>query len=346
MQYRTISNTNLEVSTICLGTMNWGQQNGEEEAHAQLDMAMERGVNFIDTAEIYPIPPEPEKQGLTEQYIGNWLAKRGQRDDLVIATKVAGPNNTIATREGPFHLDRANIRAAAEGSLQRLQTDYIDLYQVHWPERRTNNFGRRGFTDVVDDGEATIHETLSALSELVEEGKVRYIGLSNETPWGIYQYLRLAHEHGLERAVTIQNQYSLLNREFEVGLSEFAIREGVELLAYSPLSAGVLSGKYLDGARPEGSRFQLFERNAARFNNDQVQPAVYEYVSIANEAGLDPAQMALAYVNMRSFVAGNIIGATSTEQLARDIDSIDVALSADVLEAIEDVHQRMPNPHA
>lgn len=349
MQYHTIPHTDLNVSKICLGTMTWGQQNTEHEAHEQLSYTVdEAGVNFIDTAELYPVPPSPETQGRTEQYIGTWLAKRGTRDDIVLASKVVGPSDVISSREGPIHLDRQNIRQACEDSLERLQTDYLDLYQIHWPERRTNTFGRRGFIDIEDDRKASIEETMTALGELIDEGKVRYIGLSNETPWGVHEFLRLAREKSLPRPVTIQNQYSLLNRTYEIGLSEFAMREGIELLAYSPLSMGVLSGKYLDGNQPDGARFSGLMQggNLNRYNSERAQEAIRAYVDIAEQHGLDPAQMALAFVNQRPFVGSNIIGATSMEQLKTDIDSINTELSEAVMNDIEAVYQKLPDPHA
>lgn len=348
MEYRKIGHSELEVSKICLGTMNWGQQNTKEDAHAQLDFAAEHGVNFIDTAEVYPIPPDKDKQGRTETYLGSWLRKSGKRDNLIIASKVGGPQqkNSIQTRDGSGHLDRDNIRAALEGSLDRLGIEHIDLYQVHRPEREVNNFGVRGYTSDWGGGEVPIEETLEALSELVQEGKIRYIGVSNETPWGVAQYLRVAEERQLARIISIQNQYSLLNRTYEIGLSEFAFREGVELLAYSPLSMGVLTGKYLGGAQPEGARFTVFERNRDRYNGAHLQKAIERYVAIAQDNGLTPTELALAFVNSRPFVATNIIGATSVEQLKEDIGSAEVVLSSDVLEQIEALYKEIPDPQA
>lgn len=349
MKYRKLGTTDIDVPVICLGSMNWGQQNTEADAHEQLDYALSQGVNFIDTAEVYPVPPEAGLQGRTETYIGTWLRKRGKRDDLVIASKVS-PSNVIRTR--PFkgdrpHLDRENIMAAIDGSLTRLQTDYLDLYQVHWPDRKTNFFGVRGVESIGDDPEAVpIEETLSALAEVIKSGKVRYIGLSNETPWGVTEYLRLAREKGMPRIITIQNQYSLTNRTFEIGLSEICLREKVGLLPYSPLAMGVLSGKYLGGARPAGARFTMYERNGARYNPPHAQEAVQLYVDLAKSAGLDPAVMALAFVNARQFVTSNIIGATSLEQLRADIASADVTLPQDVLDGISKIYATHPDPTA
>lgn len=345
MQKRKLGSSDLEVPVICLGTMNWGQQNTEQEAHAQLDYAItERGLNFIDTAEIYPVPPAADKQGRTETYIGNWLHKRGKRDDLIIASKV-GASTVIRTRpiDNPPKYNRKNIRKALEGSLKRLQTDYLDLYQVHWPERSTNFFGVRGYTQLVKEETTAIEETLEALTELVKEGIVRYIGISNETPWGVMQYLNAANKNGLERIVSIQNQYSLLNRTFEIGLSEMVLKENIGLLVYSALNMGVLSGKYLQGAKPKGARFTLFERNGVRYNPPQAQRAIQAYIDLAGKYSLDPSQMALAFAISREFVTSVIIGATSVEQLKIDIDSAEVHLDKKVLGEIEKIHTAMPD---
>lgn len=344
MQYRRLGRTSVEVSAICLGTMTWGKQNTEAEAHAQLDTALAAGVNFIDTAELYPVPPEGETYTLTEQYIGTWLAKRGRRDDVVLATKVAGRGDWLPhIRGGKACLDRANIEEALNNSLKRLQTDYIDLYQLHWPDRQTNFFGQLGFRYQADEHAVPIEETLRVLADQVAAGKVRHIGISNETPWGAMNFLQLAEQLDLPRVVSIQNPYSLLNRTFEVGLAEVAQREDCGLLAYSPLGFGVLSGKYLGGARPEGARLTLFER-FNRYSNPRSEAATRAYVTLARDHGLDPAQMALAYVNSRSFVTSNIIGATSMEQLQSNLKSIDVNLNEEVLNAIEAIHLDNPNP--
>ncbi|NGN99475.1 NADP(H)-dependent aldo-keto reductase [Grimontia sp. S25] len=342
MQYHTLPHTNLEVSKICLGTMTFGQQNTEADAHQQLDFALDHGVNFIDTAEMYAVPPTPETQGLTEQYIGNWLQKSGKRDKVIIATKVAGPRGVPYIREN-MSLDRRNVRQAVNDSLARLQTDYIDLYQVHWPQRHVNSFGQLNYNHQDENSGVTLLDTLDALAELVREGKIRHIGVSNETPWGVMSYLRLAEKHSLPRIVSIQNPYNLLNRSFEVGLSEISHQEGVELLAYSPLAFGVLSGKYLNGAKPEGARCTRWER-FARYFTEQGQAATQAYVDLAKEFAIDPSQMALAYVNTRSFVASNIIGATTIEQLKTNIDSIDVELPEELLKRIEEIGQQYSNP--
>jgi aryl-alcohol dehydrogenase-like predicted oxidoreductase len=348
MQYRPLGNTDLNVSLIGLGTMTWGEQNTEAEGHAQLDAALAAGVNFIDTAEMYSVPPRPETYGSTERIIGNWFKQRGNRSQVVLATKAAGPAKLLPqashVRGGVSHFNRKNLEEALDGSLQRLQTDYIDLYQLHWPDRPTNHFGRLGYThEPEEEDTAPIITTLEVLGGFVQAGKVRHVGVSNETPWGVSQFLQHAREQGLPRIASIQNPYSLLNRTFEVGLAEFAHREQVGLLAYSPLAFGVLTGKYLGGARPAGARLTLFER-FARYNSPQAEAATLAYVELANEYGLDPAQLALAYVNSRPFVTSNLIGATTLAQLATDIASVDVVLAAEVLEKIEAIHLAQPNP--
>ncbi|WP_286222027.1 NADP(H)-dependent aldo-keto reductase [Marinobacter apostichopi] len=343
MQTRKLGNTDIDVSLICLGTMTWGEQNTESEAFEQLDYATGAGVNFIDAAEMYPVPPRAETQGLTEQYLGNWLARRGRRDDLVIASKVAGPGNGLTyLRNGP-RLTRAHIREACEASLKRLQTDYIDLYQVHWPDRSTNFFGQLGYQPNPEESSTPIEETLEALDELVREGKIRQIGLSNETPWGTMEYLRLAREKGWPRAVSIQNPYNLLNRSFEVGMAEVAHREQAGLLAYSPLAFGMLSGKYLGESWPENGRLTLFER-FKRYSNSRGMAATRAYVELARQHGLSPVELALAYVNSRSFVTSTIVGATSMAQLKENIGSAAITLDQDVLDAIEALHAEFTYP--
>ena len=343
MKSRRLGRTDIEVSEICLGTMTWGEQNSERDAHEQLDLATAEGINFIDAAEMYPVPPRAETQGLTEAYLGNWLAKRGRRDDLVVASKVAGPGNGLTyLRNGP-RLTRSHIRKACEDSLRRLQTDYIDLYQVHWPERNTNFFGKLGYQHQPDEQPTPIEETLEALYELVQEGKIRHLGISNETPWGTAEYLRLSREHGLPRIASIQNPYNLLNRTFEVGLAEIACREQVGLLAYSPLAFGVLSGKYLGGQRPEGARLSLYTR-FARYSSTRGEAATRAYTDVAEQHGLSPVQMALAYVTSREFVTSNIIGATSIRQLQENISSASLTLDDQALSAIEAIHNDCANP--
>ncbi len=308
MEYIKLPNSTLEVSKLCLGTMTFGEQNSEAEAFSQLDFALERGINFIDTAEMYPVPPIAKTQGLTETYIGNWLQQSGKREKVVLATKVSGPRNCPHIREN-FSLDRRNIHLAIDDSLKRLKTDYVDLYQIHWPQRQTNCFGKLNYPYPDKQEEVTLIETLEALSELVKVGKVRYIGLSNETPWGLMSFLRLAEKHELPKVISIQNPYSLLNRSFEIGLSEISHYEGVKLLAYSPLAFGCLSGKYLNGAKPEGARCTLFERFSRYFTPQGIK-ATEAYIDIARKYNLDPAQMALAFVYQQPFVGSTIIGAT------------------------------------
>ena len=347
MQTRPLGRTNINVSVITLGTMTWGEQNTEAEAHSQLDLAVERGINLIDVAEMYPVPPKPETQGLSERYLGTWLKKSGKRDQLLIATKATGParkpHNPRHIRGGVNHFDRKGLSDALHGSLDRLQLDYVDLYQLHWPDRSVNSFGQLNYSHIANEETVAIEETLRVLSEFVKAGKIRHIGLSNETAWGVAQFLRAAEKFDLERVVTIQNPYNLLNRLFEINLAEFAHREQVGLLAYSPLAFGVLSGKYLNGARPAAGRLTLFDR-FVRYSNPQVEVATAAYVALARKHQLDPAQLALAYVNSRPFVTSNIIGATTLEQLRSNLDSISLELSPEIIDAIDAIHKMQPNP--
>jgi len=344
MHYHRIPHSTLEVSTLGLGTMTFGEQNSEADAHAQLDYALSGGINLIDTAEMYPVPPRPETQGLTEQYIGSWLAARGNRDKVILASKVSGPirGADASIRPGQA-LDRKNIRSALDASLKRLNTDYLDLYQLHWPQRQTNCFGKLNYEYTDSAATVTLLETLEALTEQVRAGKIRYIGVSNETPWGVMRYLQLAEKHELPRIVSIQNPYSLLNRSFEVGLAEISQHEGVELLAYSSLAFGTLSGKYLNGAQPAGARNTLFSR-FKRYSSEQSVGAITEYVALAKQHGLDPSQMALAFVRQQPFVASTLLGATTLEQLKINIDSYDVTLNEEVMEGLEAIHRRFIYP--
>ncbi len=345
MEYRKLGHTDVAVSAICLGTMTFGQQNSRDEAFEQLDYAVAQGVNFIDTAELYAVPARAETYGATESIIGEWLARRGRRDDLVVASKVAGPGPGWVDhiRGGQSRFNAADIGAALDASLRRLQTDYLDLYQLHWPERKTNFFGRLGYSYPEESDFTPVEETLRALADQVAAGKIRHVGLSNETPWGVMKFLELAERHGLPRMVSVQNPYSLLNRSFEVGLAEVAHREGAGLLAYSPLGFGVLSGKYLDGAMPAGARLTLFPA-FDRYNSPQAIEATRRYVALAREHDMDPAQMALAYVTSRPFVTANIIGATNMAQLRSNLDSQRLHLGDDVIEEIERIHAELPNP--
>jgi aryl-alcohol dehydrogenase-like predicted oxidoreductase len=347
MEHRPLGRTDLHVSAICLGTMTFGQQNTENEGHEQLDYAFAQGVNFLDAAEIYSIPPKPETQGSTERIIGSWLKSRKNRDHVIVATKVSGRGDAYWLRKGGEtpRLDRKNIFEAIDGSLARLQTDYVDLYQLHWPDRSLPLFGAGGtvFRPPTPRDEVPIEETLEALAELVALGKVRHIGLSNETPWGVAQFLRASEAGKGPRVVSIQNAYNFINRTFEMGLAEFAMREQVGLLAYSPLAQGYLTGKYRGGARPAGARTTLFERGQ-RYEKPGVEAAIDEYLALAKEFGLDPAQLSIAYVTSRPFVTSNIIGATTMAQLKSNLASININISHELEERIDEIHQRRSNP--
>ena len=301
MNYKKLGNTDLKVSTICLGTMTWGEQNTQAEGLEQMDFALDQGVNFWDTAEIYSIPPREETFGSTEKIIGNWFEKTKKRDKVILASKVCGPMREYV-RGGGNQFGKKNITEALEGSLRRLRTDYIDLYQLHWPERNTNFFGKLGYEHDDDNEWTKFEDILENLKKFIEQGKIRYIGLSNETPWGLSKFLEISKKNNLPRMLSVQNPYNLLNRSFEVGLSEISHYEGVELLAYSPLAFGCLSGKYLNNSRPKGARCSLFERFVRYFTPQGIQ-ATESYVNLARKHGLEPAQMALAFVNQRPFVA-------------------------------------------
>lgn len=344
MQYRRLGASELSVSEICLGTMTWGEQNSEREAHEQLDYAVSRGVNFIDAAEMYPVPPRGETQGRTESYLGTWLRNQ-PRSKLVVATKITAPGRGFGwVRGGPSAIDRDSVREALEGSLRRLQTDYVDLYQIHWPDRYVPSFGTSFYDPSRERPTVPIQAQLEALGEQVRAGKIRYVGLSNETPWGVMEFVRLAREHALPKVVSIQNAYNLLNRTFEAGLSEVHRHLDVPLLAYSPLAFGHLSGKYLNGAQPDGARLTRFPPFGQRYARINVPEATAEYVSLARDAGLSPATMALAFVRSRWFTASTIVGATSLSQLQENIASTEVVLDAAVLEGVERIHLRYPHP--
>ena len=344
MQYQMLPQLNEKVSKICLGTMTWGQQNTEIQAHEQMDTALSEGVNFWDTAEMYPSPPDKDKQGDTERFMGTWFNKTKQRDKVILASKIS-PMDFL--RDGQTRFNAEHISSAIDGNLQRLQTDYIDIYQLHWPERQTNFFSQLGYTEEMAsqplDDLTPFLETIQALNDEIKKGRIRAYGLSNDTAWGLMRYLWEADKNGLIAPITVQNPYSLLNRLYEVAMAEITHRENVGLLAYSPLGFGVLSGKYLDGKRPAGARLTMYDR-FARYTNEQALSATAQYAKIAADAGLDMAQMALAFVNSRSFVTSNIIGSTTIEQLKSNIDSIHLTLSSEVLEAIEAVHTQHPNP--
>jgi aryl-alcohol dehydrogenase-like predicted oxidoreductase len=344
MKYTTLPNTDIKVSKICLGTMTWGNQNTQEEAFEQMDYALEQGVNFFDTAELYPVPATPETYADTERIIGNWFAKTGNRDKVVLASKIAGGGDyTKHIRTGGFN--KENIIEAVEGSLKRLKTDYLDLYQLHWPDRGVNCFGMRDYPFKSSSKEAEKHlEILETLNRFVKAGTIKAIGLSNETPWGTMKYLQTAEANNLARPVTIQNSYSLIHRAYEYGMSEVSMREDIGLLVYSPLAQGVLSGKYLDGKSPEGSRGNLFPRFIARYMGDGSLEAVTRYQAIAKKNGITLSELSLAFINQLPFVTSNIIGATKMSQLKENIGSINIDLSEEVIAEINAVHSEIPNP--
>jgi len=343
MKTRMLGNSALNVSELCLGTMTFGAQNTEAESHAQLDCALANGINFLDVAEMYPVPTAAEYQGRSEQYIGNWMRARGNRDQVVVATKAAGPGDMVSYLRPDIHFDRRNIEQAIDGSLQRLQTDYIDLYQLHWPDRASNFFGQLSYSHKPEKDGTPILETLQVLKDQVDAGKIRYIGVSNETAWGLMSFLKYAEMMDLPRVVSVQNPYSLLHRLPEFALAEVMMRENVPLLAYSPLAFGTLTGKYLNDARPEGSRLALFP-HYQRYLTAQGIQATEQYVALAQQHGLDPTQMALAFVNSREFMGSTIIGATSVAQLELAIGSTGISLSQEVLAGIEAIHQQYPTP--
>ena len=342
MKYNVLPNTDIKVSKICLGTMTYGRQNSEDDGHQQLDYALEKGVNFIDTAEMYPVPAEATRYGNTERIIGSWIKKSGKRNDIVLATKIAGPGDyTKHIRTTGFSENALN--EAVENSLKRLQTDFIDLYQLHWPDRNTNKFGVRGFKPMTNEKwEDNFKEVLHSLDKIMKSGKIRHIGLSNENPWGMMRFLEES-KNDLPRMITIQNPYSLLNRQFEVGNAEVSIRENVGLLAYSPLGCGVLSGKYIQKKDKENSRLNLFKR-FVRYSSNQSTEATKMYLEIAQRNDISLTKMALAFINQQPFVTSNIIGATNLSQLQENIDSVEIELNTDVLKEIDSVHETIPDP--
>jgi aryl-alcohol dehydrogenase-like predicted oxidoreductase len=343
MKYTNLPHTDIKVSKICLGTMTWGNQNTQDEGFAQMDLALDKGVNFFDVAELYPVPATAETYAETERIIGNWFAKTGNRDKVVLATKIAGPGDyTAHIRTSGF--SKTALNEAVNDSLKRLQTDYIDLYQLHWPERQTNTFGVRDYKhNPNDQWNDNFNEILNSLDELVKSGKIRHIGISNEKAWGTMRYLQESNTHNLPRPITIQNAYSLLNRVFEGDMAEIAIREQIGLLAYSPMAFGVLSGKYIKGTAADNARLKLFPR-FARYSSKQSTEAAKRYLKIAEDHGMTLAQMSLAFVNERPFITSNIIGATNLKQLEENIESINISLSSEVLKAIDNVHAEIPNP--
>lgn len=343
MRYTTLPKTDIKVSKICLGTMTWGNQNTQEEGFAQMDLALDKGVNFFDVAELYPVPANEDTYAETERIIGRWFDKTGNRDKVVLASKIAGTGDyTAHIRTNGF--SKAALNEAVNDSLKRLKTDYIDLYQLHWPERDTNTFGVRDYVHNPNDSWTdNFNEILHNLDDIIKSGKIRHVGISNEKAWGTMRYLEESNAHKLPRMITIQNAYSLLNRVFEGDMAEIAIREEIGLLAYSPMAFGVLSGKYINGTAPENSRLKLFPR-FSRYSSDQCTEATKRYLKIAEDHNMTLAQMALAFVTDRPFMTSNIIGATSLEQLEENIDSIDIILNDEILKAINEVHSVIPNP--
>ncbi|MDT0643150.1 NADP(H)-dependent aldo-keto reductase [Zunongwangia sp. F363] len=342
MKYTKLPNTDIEVSKICLGTMTWGEQNTEAEGHEQIEYALEKGVNFLDAAEMYPVPAKAETQGRTEEIIGTWLKKTGRRKDIVLASKVAGPGEMVSHIRPSLGYHKAAIEEALEKSLKRLQTDYLDLYQLHWPERQSNFFGKRGYRHEEDEWEDNFQEVLQHLDEMVKAGKIRHIGLSNETPYGLMRFLEEGGKNDLPRVVTVQNPYNLLNRKDEIGLTEIYHRENVELLPYSPLGMGTLTGKHLNGIR-ENTRLSLFPQYR-RYSGEQATEATKAYKEIALKYDLSLTHLALAFINQQPFVCSNIIGATSIDQLSENIESINVNLSEEILKEIDEVQEKFPNP--
>ena len=344
MKYTSLPNTEIKVSKICLGTMTFGQQNTETEGHEQMNYALEKGVNFFDTAEMYSVPAREETYGSTEKILGTWFKKSGRREEVVLASKIAGPNPNFTYMRDKNDFSPTSIKYALDNSLQRLQTDYIDLYQLHWPERKTNFFGQRGFKVQEDDAwEDNIHAVLDTLGDFIKEGKIKHIGLSNETPWGIMRFLEESKHHNLPRIKTVQNPYSLLNRLFESGSAEISLRENVGLLAYSPMAFGILSGKFLSGEKHPNARINLFPQ-FSRYNSAQCTEATRLYQEIAHKNGLSLTELSLAFIEQQPFVTSTIIGATTMEQLKENIDTIQVSLSDEILKAIDEVQAIIPDP--
>ncbi len=342
MNYRKLGNTDLDVSTICLGTMTWGEQNTQEEAFEQMDYALDQGVNFWDTAELYAVPPKSETFGYTEKIIGNWFEKNKKREKVILATKVAGPARKYL-RNGENSFVGKNLDQAINDSLRRLKTDYIDLYQLHWPERNVNNFGKLGYTHKENNWNE-FEDVLDNLKKYIDIGKIRYVGLSNETPWGVMNYLKLSKDKNLPRMMSIQNPYSLLNRSYEVGLAEISIREKIGCLAYSPLASGYLSGKYRNGNFPKGSRMERDFDFWTRYRKPNVDKVVEEYYKISKKYGLDISQMSIKFCEVQDFMTSVIIGATTMEQLKTDIESVKVKLDEEVIKEINEIQKIFPNP--
>ncbi len=343
MKFKKLGNTDLEVSLICLGTMTWGTQNSEKDAFEQMDYSISKGVNFFDTAEIYSVPPTSESFGKTETMIGNWFEKRKNRDKIILASKVAGPGCDWI-RGGGNNFDENKIAEAIDGSLKRLKTDYIDLYQLHWPERSTNFFGRRDYLYNNEEGDWNSFESiLEALNKFIKSGKIRYIGMSNETPYGMSRYLEVSKNKGAPRMMSVQNPYNLVNRTYEIGMSEISIREKCGLLVYYPLAAGALSGKYQDGKMPKDSRMALF-KGWERHLNPLAMKAYEKYSKVAKDFNLTMVQLAQAFVNSRPFVTSNIIGATTMDQLKENVESINIDFTDEMMDRVNEIHNNNPNP--
>ncbi|MDB9776342.1 aldo/keto reductase [Alphaproteobacteria bacterium] len=344
MKFKKIGKTDINVSLVCLGTMTWGEQNSQEEAFAQMDYSKEKGINFFDTAELYPVPPKSETYTKTETIIGNWFHEKKNRDQVILATKISGPGPSWIRGGGMQYFEKS-FSKAIEDSLRRLKTDYIDLYQLHWPERNTNYFSKLGYKhDEKEEEWNSFESILKILNKFIDQGKIRHIGISNETPYGLTQFLKISETYKLPRIVSVQNPYSLVNRAYEVGMTEISIRDQVGLLAYSPLGFGVLSGKYLNNQMPEGSRLKLFSNSFPRYQGTRTSKAVEDYSAVAKKYNLSLTQMSLAFVNQQEFITANIIGATSMEQLKENIDSINVVLNEDILKDINAIHNENPNP--
>ena len=344
MKFKKLGNTDLDVSLICLGTMTWGEQNTQKEGFEQMDYAIENEINFFDTAELYAIPPKEKTYGKTEEIIGKWFVERKNRTKIILASKIAGPGLPWI-RGGGSQYSEKGIESALHDSLKRLKTDYIDLYQLHWPERNTNYFGDLDYEHKKDEKSWNSFESiLKILKKFIDQGKIRYVGLSNETPWGFSKFLDIAKENNLPKMVSVQNPYSLVNRTYEIGMSEISIREGAGLLAYSPLAVGYLTGKYRNKQVPKNSRLDLFYKNYPRYHNQRTYDAVDEYFKIAQKHNISLTQLSLAFVNSRDFVTSNIIGATTMKQLKENIDSINISLDENIVNEINSVHEKIPNP--
>ncbi len=342
MNYKKLGNTDLNVSTICLGTMTWGEQNSEKEAFEQMSYAIDNGVNFWDTAELYSVPPKESTYGLTEEIIGNWFTKNKKRHEVILASKVAGPSRSYL-RDGQNSFVGKNLENALNSSLKRLKTDYLDLYQLHWPERNVNNFGKLGYTHKESEW-SKFEDVLVNLKKFIDQGKIKYVGLSNETPWGVMNFMQLSKDKNLPRMMSIQNPYSLLNRSYEVGLAEVSIREQIGCLSYSPLASGYLSGKYRNGAMPKGSRIERDYEFWGRYRKPQSENAIEEYYKISKKYNLDMSQMAIKFCEIQDFMTSVIIGATTMDQLKTNIESVKVNLDKDIINEINTIQRKYPNP--